>query len=359
MKRNLAMPMPSWRSLSLPEGRLGFYLAPVAALIYPATLWSFHLSVNAFETGERVLASITAASISLALAFVLPGLVLLVALYLAGINEPNALQLRARKVAFLAVAAPTIFVFLGVLLFMAGNPVPDGVVWAVIWMAAIGFVCYGSSAKAEPRETVPAQRTSTIRVTHGISAAAIILLFLALHISNHLLGLIGAETHAAFMKMARHLYRAKAIEPVLVALLLFQAASGIWLSFKYMGERMDRFRAFQIASGIYLAFYVVGHMDSVFILARTFLGIDTDWAFATGAPQGLIRDPWNIRLVPHYWLGVFFVLSHLSSGLRVVLLAHGWRKSVADGIMIGGSIVGGLVATLIMLGMCGMRIQFT
>ena len=51
------------------------------------------------------------------------------------------------------------------------------------------------------RETVPAQRTSTIRVMHGFSAAAIILLFLALHISNHLLGLIGAETHAAFMKM--------------------------------------------------------------------------------------------------------------------------------------------------------------
>jgi hypothetical protein len=105
------------------------------------------------------------------------------------------------------------------------------------------------------------------------------------------------------------------------------------------------FRAFQLASGMYLAFYVVGHMDSVFILARTYLGIDTDWAFATGAPQGLIRDPWNVRLVPHYWLGVFFVLSHLSSGLRVVVLAHGWRKSVADWIMIGGSLIEGLVAT--------------
>jgi hypothetical protein len=41
-----------------------------------------------------------------------------------------------------------------------------------------------------------------------------------------------------------------------------------------------------------------------------------------------------------------------------VLLAHGWRKSVADWIMIGGSLIGGLVATLIMLAMCGMRIQF-
>jgi hypothetical protein len=230
MKHQLAKSILARRSASLPEGPLRYYLAPVAALIYPAMLWSCHLSVNAFETGERALALAAAASVSLALAFVLPGFVLLAALHLARVDKPNALQLRARKVAFLAVAAPTIFVFLGVLLYMAGNPVPDGVVWAAIWMAAIGFVGYGGSPKAEPRETVPAQRTSTIRVSHGISASAIILLFLVLHITNHLLGLFGPETHAAFMKMARHLYRAKAIEPVLVALLLFQAASGIWLS---------------------------------------------------------------------------------------------------------------------------------
>lgn len=314
---------PVQRSSFLLKGSLGLYLAPVAALIYPATLWTFHLSVSAFETDGRAPLALAAAVASLALAFVLPGLILLAVLQLAEIDTPNAHQLCARQVAFFAVAAPTIFVFLGVLLYMAGNPIPDGVVWAVIWIGAILFVGHGSSSKADPRETIPAQRTATIRVTHGISASAIIVLFLALHIINHLLGLFGAETHAAFMKMARHLYRAKPIEPALVALLLFQVASGIWLSRTYMRERMDQFRAFQLASGIYLAFYAVGHMDSVFFLARTYLGTDPDWAFATGAPQGLIRDSWNIRLVPHYWLGVFFVLSHLSSGLRLVLLAHG------------------------------------
>ena len=30
------------------------------------------------------------------------------------------------------------------------------------------------------------------------------------------------------------------------------------------------------------------------------LGIDTGWDFATGAPTGLVKDPRNIRLVPHY-----------------------------------------------------------
>ena len=35
-------------------------------------------------------------------------------------------------------------------------------------------------------------------------------------------------------------------------------------------------------------------MNSVFIFARTYLGIDTGWDFATGAPTGLLKDPWNI-----------------------------------------------------------------
>ena len=160
------------------------------------------------------------------------------------------------------------------------------------------------------------------------------------------------------MQVVRHIYRAKAIEPILVGLFLFQVGSGLCLAFRHMAKPMDRFRAFQIASGMYLAFYVLGHMDSVFVYARLFLGIDTDWGFATGAPPGLIKDPWNIRLVRHYARGVFFVLAHLSSGLRVVLLAHGLRKVVADRLMIGGSVAGGIVSALIILAMCGMRIHF-
>jgi hypothetical protein len=99
-------------------------------------------------------------------------------------------------------------------------------------------------------------------------------------------------------------------------------------------------------------------MDSVFIFARTYLGIDTDWDWATGAPTGLVKDRWNIRLVPHYWLGAFFVLAHLAAGARDVMMAHGVSKGFADRFMVGGAVVAGLVATVIMLGMCGMRVQF-
>jgi hypothetical protein len=57
-------------------------------------------------------------------------------------------------------------------------------------------------------------------------------------------------------------------------------------------------------------------MNSVFVFARLYLRIDSDWAFATGAPSGLVKDAWNIRLVLHYGLAAFFVLSHLAAGGR-------------------------------------------
>jgi hypothetical protein len=40
-------------------------------------------------------------------------------------------------------------------------------------------------------------------------------------------------------------------------------------------------------------------------------------------------------------------------------MAHGVSKAFADRFMVGGTVVAGIVATVIMLGMCGMRVQFT
>ena len=60
-----------------------------------------------------------------------------------------------------------------------------------------------------------------------------------------------------------------------------------------VAQPMDRFRTFQIASGIFLAAYVLGHMNSVFVYARLYLGIDSDWAFATGAPGAAVLNHWR------------------------------------------------------------------
>jgi hypothetical protein len=97
-------------------------------------------------------------------------------------------------------------------------------------------------------------------------------------------------------------------------------------------------------------------MNSVFIYARLYLGIPTGWNFATGAPTGLIHDSWNIRLLPHYALGVFFVLGHLVAGLRVVLNAHSVKSRLATRIWFTGVVVSGVIAAAIIAGMCGVRI---
>ena len=73
-----------------------------------------------------------------------------------------------------------------------------------------------------------------------------------------------------------------------------QVGTGFFFVWRLTAAPSDRFRTFQIASGVYLAFYVLGHMDSVFIFARTYLGIDTGWGFATGAPTAIVNDPWNM-----------------------------------------------------------------
>jgi DMSO/TMAO reductase YedYZ heme-binding membrane subunit len=62
--------------------------------------------------------------------------------------------------------------------------------------------------------------------------------------------------------------------------------------------------------------------------------------------------------VPHYGLAVFFVLSHLAASGRSVLLAHDVARRFADRFLIASAMAAGLVAFVIMLGMCGARLTF-
>jgi len=53
-----------------------------------------------------------------------------------------------------------------------------------------------------------------------------------------------------------------------------------------------------------LTAFIVSRLDSVFILGRTVTKLDTDFCWGSGAPSGLLHDAWNVRLIPHYSLGV-------------------------------------------------------
>ncbi len=331
------------RSTSLEKGFDYLALVPAAAAIcYPFLLNAFHAVVGTQAVTASPLA-IVGATLILAVAFAVPFL----GLALACRPEPNS---GARRLAYASVASPTLYVFLGVVQALVRSPIPDEIVWCVIWLALTIWSRLARDPVAEPAPAV-----GRWRVVHGITAA-ILCLYVLFHITNHLLGLVGPDAHAAVMKIGRVVYRSGVGQPLLVAAMLFQIGTGLYLAWRWSAARHDFQRTFQVASGGYLSLFILGHMNSVFIYARTFLGIPTDWNFAIGAPTGLIHDAWNIRLLPHYALGVFFVLSHLASGLRVVLIAHGVDRHRADRLWIAGAATSAAISAAIMAGMCGVRI---
>jgi hypothetical protein len=317
----------------------------LAAISYPFWLLLFHRSVT------RGLPA-WLAPLWLTMAFAVPFAGFVCALRLSSPELENQPRVRsARRFAYLVITAPTVFTFMGVLNFMAGMPLSDLLLWAVLWIALLGAALLAP----EGRGRDPWSTLARWRIAHGISAAVLVL-FVSFHLFNHLMGLIGPDVHKSVMAAGRTVYRNDFVQPLLVAAFLFQVASGFRLAWHWSGERADGFRVFQIASGLYLLFFVVGHMNSVFIYARSYMKIDTNWMFAVGGPAGIIADPWNIRLLPHYWLGVFLVLGHLAAGMRIVMLSHGVARAPANTIFF--SVVAGAfaLATAILLGMCGVRL---
>ncbi|MBT2185413.1 hypothetical protein [Sphingobium nicotianae] len=318
---------------------------PVAtALAYPWVLRLFHAAIASATYG-------VAPALCLAAAFALPLSCILIAWrYSSGASD--ACLLRVRRTAFAALAAPPLFVLVGVLSGLLHSPIKDVWVWSLLWLV-VGITA--TITRAEPKREPSSGTIGRTRVLHGISAS-IILLFIGFHLFNHLTGLLGPDVHARVMAFGRVAYRSHAIEPVLVALLLFQIASGARLAWRWSVGPLDFARTVQIGSGAYLAAFILTHLNSAIVSARWVHGIKTDWAWAAGAPDGLLIDAWNTRLVPHYALGVFFVITHLFCGLRIVMLAHGVRTSTADRVWKIGLLCAGTVSLLITAALCGLRI---
>ncbi len=320
------------------------WLPPLAAAGYPFLLMLFHRWIGPPGSAAMPM-DMTGAAIMLLLAFCVPALGIRVA-------ARPAIPTGFRRLAYASVAAPTVYVFLGVVQALLGSPIPDPWVWCAIWLAATIWAAR-SAEPATPQLATPA--LARWRVAHGLSAL-IVCAYVLFHLANHLAGLLGPAEHRAVMDWGRTVYRSPLIEPPLVLACLFQIGSGLYLAWRWSAAPHDPWRTFQVASGLYLAMFLLGHMNSVFIYARLSLGIPTDWDFATGAPTGLIHDPWNIRLLPHYALGVFFVLGHLASGLRVVSLAHGAGLRGANRGGFVAIAASAAIAIAIVAGMSGLRV---
>jgi hypothetical protein len=249
--------------------------------------------------------------------------------YLIGRNEStSSSQLWVRRLAHLAVASPSLFVLIGVVFYLLHSN-GDSIFWWILWLTALVAAARAMLRQGSGAPTSSRPAPVPLRVAHGTSALLIVLIFLAFHLLNHLSAAFSPEFNQAMMNTLRKWYRSELVQPVLITLMLFQLVSGVILLWRVTGARGDLYRTLQASTGAFLAAFVTSHLNAVFILSRTVTKVDTTFLWASGAPVGLLPDAWNVRLIPHYSLAVWFVIAHMGLGLRGVLLAHGVSSTAA------------------------------
>lgn len=346
---------PYERAVQNAPHKWAIWVPVLVTAVYPYFLNAFHAQVMSVEPGSTMpLGSMLLAIALMVAVFAVPAMGFALACQRITRQQNAAAQLRARRLALFIMCAPTLYCFVGVNLIMLGSPVPDEWFWAVSWIGLGVYLSRDGGKNEQPIK--PIRSMPALRVAHGI-AGVIVLLFVVFHLFNHLFGLAGPDVHAKVMEMGRTVYRSSFVEPILVVALLFQVVSGLRLAWNWSSVGGDNYRIFQVGSGVFLSIFILGHLNAVFVFARTYAGIETGWDFASGDPVGMIHDPWGIRLLPHYAIGVFFIIAHLFSGLRVVMLAHGVSLSKANICWWSGAVIGVLTSLSIMLGITGLRLS--
>ena len=283
-------------------------VAPLAALVYPAILWC----------GVRISPVFVAFSLAVPVVAVVA---------VARLEQ----RPRARAIALLAVAAPPLFSLLGGWLdFQRAVPIGSLTVWAPLWS---GLALAAALERPVRAPVLPAPRW--LAIAHAASASLIVLFALP-HLVNHLAGLLGGDAHVAVMTALRRVYRHPAVEPVLLAAVAFQVASGAWLLRRALPRCTGWLATLQVASGSYLSWFFLSHVSAA--LRARVRGGDPNWYWLAGGE--LLHDPWSVRLVPYYFLAVIALGVHAGCALR-----RPARVAVAAGI----------VSTLILVGLLRAR----
>jgi len=317
---------------ALTVGNLWWLLPPSAALFYPLALRALYESGKLLHraSGPGHAVAWLAVVVSAGLVYSVPAMGIGVADLLGRHERTSSPELLARRIAHLAVASPSLFVLVGVVFFLLRSPSKDRMFWWILWLTALVAVAW--TMRRQSPETPASSRPNPIplRMAHGTSALLIVLIFLGWHLLNHASAAFSPEFNQATMILLRKWYRSEFVQPVLLTLMLFQVVSGMILLWRATAGSADLYRTLQTCTGAFLTAFIVSHLNAVFILARTVTKVDTTFLWASGAPLGLLPDVWNVRLIPHYSLGVWFVITHMGLGLRGVLLAHSVSPSAAN-----------------------------
>ena len=311
--------------------RLWLAVPALCALAYPSLLSWLSAGLVLVHGSDSPNGSIVWVSVigSLTLALAVMVVSFAFGLTLGSPHVARPEDFRARCVALLAFAAPSLYVGFenvgGVL--HAPSAVP--VAWLIFWTLMAMIVLLGSRSSSAASAISPVGHRR-LGVTHGLSALAILLLFVGPHIGNHLAGFWSGFVHTEIMNATRHIYRDDIVQPILLASIGFQIVSGIVLVRRKMRMPSDIFGTVQTMCGAYIGVYFLAHMTAVF--AARYAEIDTNWAWLTRPNDSLLASLFKLRLIAHYWAGPIAIVAHVACGLRWVLLQRDVSPATANRI---------------------------
>jgi hypothetical protein len=263
-------------------------------------------------------------------------------------------EFRSRFAAHLAFATPSLFVGFGNIANLLHAPQLATIGWPVFW-AAVALAIF-APAKSHPASSrIGPAGYRRLGIAHGISASAILVLFIAPHLANHTVGLLSGMTHIEIMKSARLLYRNGMVEPLLLTLIGFQIASGTLLVRRRLRSGSDFFGTLQSMTGIYVAIYLLAHLTAVF--GARYSGTDTNWNWLTNNDHSMLSSLSNLRLIAHYWFGPVAIAAHLGCGARLVLREHDIPARLADFAPRAAIGAGVVVSTVILVALLGVHIN--
>ena len=181
-------------------------------------------------------------------------------------------------------------------------------------------------------------RQISLRSLHSLNAR-LLLVFIAAHLVAHLMAVFGPDAQQAALDLQRPVYRARIIEPVLIALFVGQVGLGLVLLLRRFGTgERTAWSWVQMASGAYLAVFILNHILLGILMARMDGSIETGFYFAAAT---VVTAPAKYGFIPYYGLGIIALFAHLAAALHWRGHGRGVTLSlVGVGIVCAVAIVG-------------------
>ncbi|HKD46688.1 MAG TPA: hypothetical protein VKB67_03310 [Rhizomicrobium sp.] len=329
----------SWFVLVLPA---------LAAIAYPLFLLAISALLRLFQVSAPPGWAITAL-VALAILASAIGVMTVAFLWAQSLGRSGAGS-AGRLLAHLAFTTPTLLVAVGNVVGLFHARGAAAYAWPLFWLAVMVVV----SLAQETPQSAPLASNRRLAIGHGISALAILAVFILPHLANHLTGIVSGADHIEVMKLLRLDYRSAIVEPLLLTLIAFQIMSGFVLVRRKLSRPSDFFGTLQTLTGVYVGIYLLGHMTAAF--AARGAGTDTNWNWLTSDDRGLLFYLSGFSLVGHYWVGPIAIVTHVACGLRGVMVEHGVNEHAAGRLTWALIALGFAVSSVILAGLLGAHI---